>query len=141
MITFFVLTNGRLPSRNNLKDLANLNTNDSVLANHLIQNTTQQNASDRLTAAQVKLHPIFWDAEKTLGFFVDVSNRLEKRDYIANSLKSQLEKHSAQTCRNDFMQILEPIIRDNLTATRRQTYYGNSVEQLLRALRNKVKII
>ena len=130
--------NGRIPTKTNLSELESIQTNDALLAVDLIQNCTQRDPATRLKANDVKIHPLFWDAEKTLGFFVDVSNRLEKRDSTASYLKSELEQNSSQTCRNDFMQILEPTIRNDLAATRRQTYYGNSVEQLLRALRNKV---
>lgn len=68
----------------------------------------------------------------------DVSDRVEKLDYLVEPLKT-LEKNSKFITRDDWNQHLDPSITSDLRKYR--AYQGNSVRDLLRALRNKVNII
>lgn len=68
----------------------------------------------------------------------DVSDRVEKIDFQNEPLKT-LEKNSKYITRDDWNLHLDESITSDLRKFR--TYQGNSVRDLLRALRNKVKII
>lgn len=68
--------------------------------------------------------------------FQDVSDRVEKLDYQTEPLKT-LEKNSKYITRNDWNLHLDASITSDLRKYR--AYQGNSVRDLLRALRNKVK--
>lgn len=68
--------------------------------------------------------------------FQDVSDRVEKLDYSVNPLKT-LEKNGKIVVRDDWNLHLHESITADLRKYR--GYHGNSVRDLLRALRNKVK--
>lgn len=86
-------------------------------------------------AKAVLKHPYFWNADKILNFLQDVSDRIEKLDYSVQPLKI-LEKNSKYITRNDWNLHLDDSITSDLRKYR--GYHGNSVRDLLRALRNKV---
>lgn len=65
----------------------------------------------------------------------DVSDRIEKIDFQHDPLKS-LEKNSKYITRDDWNLHLDESITSDLRKYR--AYQGNSVRDLLRALRNKV---
>lgn len=65
----------------------------------------------------------------------DVSDRVEKSDYSVEPLRT-LEKNSKFIVNNDWNLHLDNIITADLHKYR--GYHGNSVRDLLRALRNKV---
>lgn len=65
----------------------------------------------------------------------DVSDRVEKLDYTVNPLRS-LEKNGKLVVRDDWFMHLHEVIRADLRKYR--GYFGNSVRDLMRALRNKV---
>lgn len=67
--------------------------------------------------------------------FQDVSDRVEKLDYSVNPLKT-LEKNGKFVVRDDWNLHLHESITADLRKYR--GYHGNSVRDLLRALRNKV---
>lgn len=66
----------------------------------------------------------------------DVSDRVEKLDYQIEPLKT-LEKNSKYITRDDWNLHLDESITSDLRKYR--AYQGNSVRDLLRALRNKVR--
>lgn len=68
----------------------------------------------------------------------DVSDRVEKLEYHVEPLKT-LEKNSKYITRDDWNLHLDPSITADLKKYR--GYHGNSVRDLLRALRNKVRIV
>lgn len=66
----------------------------------------------------------------------DVSDRVEKADYQSEPLLT-LEKNSKFVCRGDWNLHLDECITSDLKKYR--GYHGNSVRDLLRAVRNKVR--
>lgn len=76
--------------------------------------------------------------DSTSKYLQDVSDRVEKLDYSVQPLKI-LEKNSKHITRDDWNLHLDESITSDLRKYR--GYHGNSVRDLLRALRNKVNII
>jgi serine/threonine-protein kinase/endoribonuclease IRE1 len=83
------------------------------------------------------LHPFFWDPGRRLNFLQDASDRFEimSRDPKDPYLLI-LEKGAQEIVGNDWHSRLDKIFIDNLGKFRK--YDGRSVQDLLRALRNKV---
>ncbi|KAF8208429.1 ribonuclease 2-5A-domain-containing protein [Mycena galopus ATCC 62051] len=82
------------------------------------------------------LHPFFWDSRERLNFLHDGSDRFEimsrrpKDPYLL-----ALEKGSLGVVGNDWLSRLDPVFLENLGKFRK--FDGRSVQDLLRALRNK----
>lgn len=138
----------------------------SVLAEELITDMISKDPAKRPPAKAILMHPFFWNSEKILNFlqvnfiiesklnarelgvgdsveinmqilnFQDVSDRVEKLDYQIEPLKT-LEKNSKYITRIDWNLHLDSSITSDLRKYR--AYQGNSVRDLLRALRNKVQ--
>ncbi len=85
----------------------------------------------------ILLHPFFWDAGRRLNFLQDASDRFEImcRDPKEPNLLS-LEEGALLVVGNDWRARLDKIFIDNLGKYRK--YDGASVQDLMRALRNKV---
>ncbi len=83
------------------------------------------------------VHPFFWDPGRRLNFLQDASDRFEVmcRDPRDLDLVA-LEKDAASVVGNDWQSRLDKIFLENLGKFRK--YDGKSVQDLLRALRNKV---
>lgn len=83
------------------------------------------------------LHPYFWDGGRRLNFLQDASDRFEImcRDPKDPNLLA-LEKDAASVVGNDWHTRLDRIFIENLGKYRK--YNGKSLQDLLRALRNKV---
>lgn len=83
------------------------------------------------------LHPFFWDSGRRLNFLQDASDRFEimSRDPRDPYLLI-LEKGAQGIVGNDWHLRLDKIFIENLGKFRK--YDGRSVQDLLRALRNKV---
>lgn len=79
-------------------------------------------------------HPLFWNEERILAFFQDVSDRVEKSIPGTEPLKT-LEKNAKFVVRNDWNVQLDALITVDLRKYR--DYQGGSVRDLLRAFRNK----
>ncbi|KAM9792182.1 LOW QUALITY PROTEIN: serine/threonine-protein kinase/endoribonuclease IRE1 [Neosynchiropus ocellatus] len=107
---------------------------DDVIALDLIEQMISGEAAARPSTAGVLKHPFFWSPEKQLLFFQDVSDRIEKEP--ANSaIVVRLEACARAVVRTNWrMHISVPLQTD---LRRFRTYKGNSVRDLLRALRNK----
>jgi serine/threonine-protein kinase/endoribonuclease IRE1 len=87
----------------------------------------------------ILLHPFFWDAGRRLSFLQDASDRFEvmcREPRDPNLLI--LEKHASSIVGNDWHSRLDKVFIENLGKFRK--YDGKSVQDLLRALRNKVCI-
>ena len=83
------------------------------------------------------LHPYFWDPGKRLNFLQDASDRFEimcREPKDANLLA--LEKGAYEVVGADWHARLDKLFIENLGKFRK--YDGKSVQDLLRALRNKV---
>jgi len=89
----------------------------------------------RPTADVILHHPALWDHSRTLSFLQDVSDRVEKEDVTGVVLET-LETGAECVCgEGDWRSVVD----DEVTADLRKyrSYRGDSVRDLLRALRNK----
>ena len=85
------------------------------------------------------MHPYFWDAGRRLAFLQDASDRFEImcRD-PRDPLLVLLEDNAINVVGPDWPARLDKIFVENLGKFRK--YDGKSVQDLLRALRNKVRV-
>lgn len=107
---------------------------------HLLKRMLQTDARARPTATTVLLHPFFWSATKRLSFLAEASDRFEilpRLDNVSPSLVL-LEADAENVLGGDWLRIIDRTLLDNLGKFRK--YNGASVQDLLRALRNKVCI-
>ncbi|KAF8270034.1 hypothetical protein EI94DRAFT_1659334 [Lactarius quietus] len=93
-------------------------------------------AADRPDTTTCLMHPYFWDSGRRLGFLQDASDRFEImcRDPRDPHLVS-LEDNAINVVGPDWPSRLDKIFVENLGKFRK--YDGRSVQDLLRALRNK----
>nr|XP_057921329.1 serine/threonine-protein kinase/endoribonuclease IRE1 isoform X3 [Doryrhamphus excisus] len=109
-------------------------THDDVIARDLIEQMISVKAEARPSSASVLKHPFFWSPEKQLLFFQDVSDRIEKEPPNSD-IVIRLESGGRSVVRTNWrMHISVPLQTD---LRRFRTYKGNSVRDLLRAMRNK----
>lgn len=87
----------------------------------------------------ILLHPFFWDSGRRLNFLQDASDRFEImcRDPKDPNLII-LEKGAVDIVGNDWHSRLDKVFIENLGKFRK--YDGRSVQDLMRALRNKVSV-
>lgn len=156
-VFYYVLTNGDHPfgdrysrERNILLNRPNLDALDNmgpegVEAKDLISKMIAHDPEDRPDAYTVMNHPYFWSANKRLMFMQDCSDRFEVEDRGVDSnmdasyqspLLAKLEHGAKDILVKDWYKVIDRTLVDNLGKYRR--YDGNSVRDLLRALRNKV---
>uniref|UniRef100_A0A0W0FF95 non-specific serine/threonine protein kinase n=1 Tax=Moniliophthora roreri TaxID=221103 RepID=A0A0W0FF95_MONRR len=149
---YYTLTNGQHPfgdrferEVNILKGAMNLDgldrvdggmwSEEGVEARDLIQriHTHHEHRPDTTTCL---LHPFFWDSGRRLNFLQDASDRFEImcREPKEAHLIS-LEEGAADVVGNDWYSRMDKIFIENLGKFRK--YNGSSVQDLLRALRNK----
>ena len=83
------------------------------------------------------LHPYFWDPGKRLNFLQDASDRFEImcRD-PRDPMLVELERNAFSVVGNDWNARLDKWFIENLGKYRK--YDGKSIQDLMRALRNKV---
>ncbi|KAF9107552.1 bifunctional endoribonuclease/protein kinase ire1 [Mortierella sp. AM989] len=155
-VFYYVLTNGDHPfgdrysrERNILMNQPNLSGLDSmgqegVEAKDLISKMIAHDPADRPDAFAVMHHPYFWSANKRLMFMQDCSDRFEVEDRGVDSngdaqyqspLLIKLEQNAKEILVKDWYKVIDRTLVDNLGKYRK--YDGNSVRDLLRALRNK----
>jgi serine/threonine-protein kinase/endoribonuclease IRE1 len=126
----------------------------------LISIMISSNANSRPPLSDILSHPMFWSKEKILSFILDVSDRIEKEDEAKCSLLRRLESEGPRIVRGMHILILSQIYfkrvlivyiflfikgdwRDHICSEvamdlrKYRTYKGQSVRDLLRALRNK----
>ena len=149
---FYILTNGGHPYGDRFEREANVikdkkdfslltSTEESTESQDLITRMLQRQPSQRPDTETCLLHPFFWDPSKRLGFLQDVSDRFE---VICKDLKDvdevliRLERDAESVVGSDWHEILDQMLIDDLRQYR--TYDGSSVRDLLRALRNKVRL-
>ena len=86
------------------------------------------------------LHPYFWDSSKRLNFLQEASDRFEImcRD-PRDPLLVELERGAAEVVGNDWNARLDKWFIENLGKYRK--YDRKSVQDLMRALRNKVGVV
>uniref|UniRef100_F7ATM0 Uncharacterized protein n=4 Tax=Ciona intestinalis TaxID=7719 RepID=F7ATM0_CIOIN len=104
----------------------------------LIKRMLQTDPVMRPKSATILKHPLFWDAVKTLQFFEDVSDRIEKEP-LDSATMQQLDRDSLNDIQNgiprDWIYHLCEPLQDDLHKFR--SYKAGSVRDLLRAIRNK----
>ena len=116
------------------EDLSLFRSNE---AHDLITRMLHPCPSQRPDIQTCLLHPFFWDAEKCLGFLRDVSDRFEIMGKDSKDWRLiRLEKDAVNIVGSDWHQELDRMFTENLRKTRK--YNGSSVQDLVRALRNKV---
>lgn len=152
-VFYYVLTNGDHPfgdrysrERNILLDQPDLTGLDAlgqegVEAKDLISKMIAHNPNDRPDAFAVMHHPFFWSANKRLMFMQDCSDRFEVEDRGIDAdqqspLLVKLERNAKEILVKDWYKVIDRTLVENLGKYRK--YDGNSVRDLLRALRNKV---
>lgn len=91
----------------------------------------------RPDTSAILIHPFFWTPARRLGFLQDASDRFEimERDPPEKGLIA-LETGAFGIVGTDWQRRLDKIFLDNLGRFRK--YNGKSVQDLMRALRNKV---
>uniref|UniRef100_A0A8C4FAN4 non-specific serine/threonine protein kinase n=1 Tax=Dicentrarchus labrax TaxID=13489 RepID=A0A8C4FAN4_DICLA len=107
---------------------------NDVIVHDLIEQMISTEPESRPSTACVLKHPFFWSPEKQLLFFQDVSDRIEKEP-ADSPIVVRLETAGRTVVRTNWrLHISVPLQTD---LRRFRTYKGNSVRDLLRAMRNK----
>ncbi|XP_020495393.1 serine/threonine-protein kinase/endoribonuclease IRE1 [Labrus bergylta] len=145
-VFYFVVSRGQHPFGDSLRRQVNIlsgeyslshfmeDIHDDVIAQDLIEQMIHPEAESRPSTACVLKHPFFWSPEKQLLFFQDVSDRIEKEP-ADSPIVIRLETAGRSVVRTNWrMHISVPLQTD---LRRFRTYKGNSVRDLLRAMRNK----
>ncbi|XP_059166098.1 serine/threonine-protein kinase/endoribonuclease IRE1-like isoform X2 [Physella acuta] len=143
-VFYYVLTKGHHPFGNNLRRQANILTGESNLqqlqgdenctASRLIGKMISHSPDERPLADTVLKHPFFWSKSTQLAFFQDVSDRVEKEEEDC-VLVQKLEEQGMVVTRGDWRKHICQYLQEDLRKFR--TYRGDSVRDLLRAMRNK----
>lgn len=142
-VYYYVLTKGRHPFGDTLHRQANIISGNyhlngfeetNELAAYLIERMIDIRPSSRPLTEAILKHPLFWNEPKILTFFQDVSDRIEKEDVQSDVIKN-LESRSWRVIRGDWRIHVDDAVAQNLRMYR--NYRGNSVRDLLRAVRNK----
>ncbi|WKX97486.1 hypothetical protein Q1695_013280 [Nippostrongylus brasiliensis] len=141
-IFYYVLSDGEHPFGDSLHRQTNIINGkynlraikeDVTVSSSLIESMIQSLPSARPSVSAVLMHPFFWEADRRLQFFGDVSDRIEKEDgsVIVSRLESNARAVVAGNWRNNICDALAADLR------KFRTYKGHSVRDLLRAMRNK----
>ncbi|XP_015520215.1 serine/threonine-protein kinase/endoribonuclease IRE1 [Neodiprion pinetum] len=146
-VFYYVLSGGKHPFGDPLRRQANIlcgdsdlsvlqgiSASDRELALILIRAMIAGTPADRPPATAIHQHPIFWSAAQILGFFQDVSDRVEKDDPDSPALLA-LESGASAVVQEDWRLHIDVEVATDLRKYR--SYRGESVRDLLRALRNK----
>ncbi|KAJ2922587.1 hypothetical protein H1R20_g14493, partial [Candolleomyces eurysporus] len=145
---YYTLTNGGHPFGDRFEREVNILKNAKSLdlldrfgeegteACDLIEQMLHPEAYERPDTSACLLHPFFWDPGRRLNFLQEASDRFEimcrePKDFIL----LELEKQADAIIGNDWYGRLDKTFIENLGKFRK--YNGNSVQDLLRALRNK----
>uniref|UniRef100_A0A8C2WMD5 Serine/threonine-protein kinase/endoribonuclease IRE1 n=1 Tax=Cyclopterus lumpus TaxID=8103 RepID=A0A8C2WMD5_CYCLU len=145
-VFYYVVSRGQHPFGDSLRRQVNIlsgeyslshfmeDRHDDVIAQDLIERMISGEAAARPCTARALKHPFFWSPEKQLLFFQDVSDRIEKEP-ADGPIVVKLEAAGRAVVRTNWrMHISVPLQTD---LRRFRTYKGNSVRDLLRAMRNK----
>ena len=148
---YYILSKGKHPYGNRSDREANIvkeNKDLSLLysngeAHDIIAHMLHRQPSHRPDIEECLLHPLFWNPAKRLGFLRDASDRFEVmfKDPMDKAL-IRLERDAKNVVGTDWHRTLDRssnrILIKNLRQSRK--YDGSSVRDLLRALRNKVRL-
>jgi len=143
-VFYYVLTKGDHPFGDHFHRQSNIVNGEYNLhkvfqhpqgVDSLVEQMISSRPSDRPPLQSVLRHPLFWSQERILSFFLDVSDRVEKETEETCRLLRNLETGGTPIVRNDWRDHICPEVAMDLRKYR--TYKGNSVRDLLRAMRNK----
>ncbi|XP_065110326.1 serine/threonine-protein kinase/endoribonuclease IRE1 isoform X1 [Paramisgurnus dabryanus] len=145
-VFYYVTSKGQHPFSDTLRRQANIlsgvynldhfmeDIHEDVIGRDLIERMISAEPETRPSAACVLKHPFFWSPEKQLQFFQDVSDRIEKEP-SESTIVARLENSSRSVVRTNWRMHISAPLQADLRKFR--TYKGNSVRDLLRAMRNK----
>ncbi|XP_053132408.1 serine/threonine-protein kinase/endoribonuclease IRE2 [Hemicordylus capensis] len=145
-VFYYVVSSGQHPFGDSLRRQANIltgayqlghlqpETHENLIGQELMERMISSDPHRRPSAAQVLAHPFFWSHEKQLQFFQDVSDRVE-REPVEGPIICALEAGGREVVRDNWRLHISVPLQADLRKFR--TYKGNSVRDLLRALRNK----
>jgi serine/threonine-protein kinase/endoribonuclease IRE1 len=143
-LAYFILNDGQINLNSDLTmrfewdSFKNADTSDGVCARHLISVMTVESPDEKRPSIACSLfHPFFWNNEKILEFFINVSNRLEMRDALSNKARSLFQEDAQNVTNGNWIDSLDSVVQASLPHRNRMNYDGYSVENLIRALRNK----
>ncbi|RWS26312.1 serine/threonine-protein kinase/endoribonuclease IRE1-like protein [Leptotrombidium deliense] len=141
---YYVLSNGSHPFGEPLERQSNILKNEwslnllideeEFLKSNLIESMISSNPNERPTVESVLKHPLFWSKDKQLQFLQDISDRIEKEAVDADVVRC-LERGGFDVVKGDWKRHICLELQGDLRKFR--SYKGNSVRDLLRALRNK----
>ncbi|XP_065159273.1 serine/threonine-protein kinase/endoribonuclease IRE1 [Atheta coriaria] len=143
---YYVLSDGGHPFGDSLHRQANILENcwsmdefvDSIdkiqLYKLLLTSLISNRPNERPDCRVICGHPMFWSNQTVLAFFQDVSDRVEKSD-ATDPVLLALEANSQFVVRGDWKHHIDQEVSSDLRKYR--NYRGNSLRDLLRALRNK----
>ncbi|GFY42242.1 hypothetical protein TNIN_97411 [Trichonephila inaurata madagascariensis] len=144
LVFYYVLSNGKHPFGDPVRRQGNILNEEYSLddldetkypeAFYLIEHMIKNNAAERPSIAAILKHPFFWNPEKTLSFFQDTSDRIEKEPDDSLIMKS-LERFGYYVVKQDWREHITIELQNDLRKFR--SYRGSSVRDLLRAMRNK----
>ncbi|XP_026677750.1 serine/threonine-protein kinase/endoribonuclease IRE1-like [Diaphorina citri] len=141
-VFYFVLSGGRHPFGDPLRRQANILAGDyslelatSELWARLVEAMISREPEQRPSAATVAVYPAFWDNNQVLNFLQDVSDRIEKEE-VTDPVVLNLERGAHVVTQGDWRLLIDPEVASDLRKYR--NYRGESLRDLLRALRNKV---
>ncbi|MBN3306883.1 ERN1 endoribonuclease, partial [Amia calva] len=145
-VFYYVVSRGQHPFGDTLRRQSNIlagayeldcfmdDIHDDVIAKDLIEQMISSDPQARPSTACVLKHPFFWTREKQLQFFQDVSDRIEKEP-ADSPIVVRLEAGGRTVVRTNWRMHISVPLQTDLRKFR--TYKGNSVRDLLRAMRNK----
>lgn len=143
---YYVLSKGRHPFGDNLRRQSNILSGKYDLFDikgpdwkvniqiHLITSLISAEPEMRPSCKAVLDHPTFWNYDDILHFFQEVSDRIEKADGN-DEILNKLEADSNYVVKSNWRAHIHEEVASDLKKYR--SYQGNSVRDLLRALRNK----
>nr|XP_015212025.1 PREDICTED: serine/threonine-protein kinase/endoribonuclease IRE1 isoform X2 [Lepisosteus oculatus] len=145
-VFYYVVSEGSHPFGKSLQRQANISLgacsldwlqpdkHEDAVASDLIVQMISMEPQKRPMAESVLKHPFFWNLEKQLQFFQDVSDRIEKEP-LDGPIVRQLERGGRSVVRGDWREHITVPLQTDLRKFR--SYKGGSVRDLLRAMRNK----
>uniref|UniRef100_A0A8C4Y719 Serine/threonine-protein kinase/endoribonuclease IRE1 n=1 Tax=Gopherus evgoodei TaxID=1825980 RepID=A0A8C4Y719_9SAUR len=145
-VFYYVVSEGSHPFGKSLQRQANIllgvysldslnpEKHDDIIARDLIEQMINMDPQKRPSASCVLKHPFFWDLERQLQFFQDVSDRIEKES-LDGPIVKQLERGGREVVKMDWREHITVPLQTDLRKFR--SYKGGSVRDLLRAMRNK----
>ncbi|NP_001085649.1 endoplasmic reticulum to nucleus signaling 2 S homeolog precursor [Xenopus laevis] len=145
-VFYYVLSKGQHPFGDNLRRQSNIlsgsyslpklqdDTHENVVARHLVEMMINSDPLLRPSSQNVLIHPFFWTPAKRLQFFQDVSDRIEKEP-VESPIVVALESDARPVVRVNWRLHISVPLQTDLRKFR--SYRGNSVRDLLRAMRNK----